>query len=130
MKAQLLILILFGISLVGCGSDDYHSDLCSRSKFKGTWKSAGGNDTLTLDSDCNGSSSYCDSHFSYESLGMANMTNPGWIWAITIDSSNHNPGCPSIGTIVCDVNDVASNPNMQLDCHGGAGTVVYSKVPS
>jgi hypothetical protein len=109
--------------LAGCGGDPGLDPICENAKNVGVWKSLNGGDTLNLDVTCEGSSSYCESSFTYSKYITDNIDKPGGITSLEVHKTNGKTGCPAVGMHTC---SIMITSNMRLDC--GGGEIVYVKV--
>ncbi len=111
MKNLSLLPIL--ILLAGCSgsssggnstADSVQETTCSRSKVQGTWSGhiSGNSDTMTIDSNCSATSTYCASSSTvtfYEvNTNCAGGYDTCGTVRIYVNTSPNNPGCPAPAT--------------------------------
>lgn len=122
MNNQILTLIIL---FIGCGVHDPPSppvqepaiDHLCKADFNGTWNDQDiPGDTLTLNKDCSGTDSFCQTVFSY-TLPVENKT------TITITKSNAGTACLPLGTFQCKF--TVTNATLAYDC--GQGTLNFTK---
>lgn len=118
MKNLFLIFIL--LSLISCGKDDGEQtpavSACGMpAEFLGTWHNVSRNDTLTVNSNCRTTATYC------ESSGLIIPVNgqPNR-FLFHILSNNGRSDCSAIGIYSCayQINDVY----LTVNCGGGVAT--------
>lgn len=123
MKALVSFLVVVG--LIGCGNDSSSgssSDAgkCAESVVVGSWSAtiAGNPDVMTFKADCSGSSSYCQSTFTYPPVSSSS----GQV-LVTNASTNAAYGCLPVGETKC-LYEI-SGSIMSVSC--GADVVAYTK---
>lgn len=116
--------LLFTLSLVlsACGSDNPSNSAsgggaggngCENVSFVGQWQGVTvPADTLALNANCMGTSSYCQSTFSFTPIKSNGQV------TLNIQTTNGNAFCGAVGTYNCAIN--ATEPNLTLDCGTGA----------
>lgn len=122
MNTPIIIIIALSYLFSGCGSDQGDAknaaqtgaaSNCSNVSFIGTWNGVTvPTDTLSLNANCQGTSSYCASQFTFTPIKTNGQV------MISIATTNGNAFCGAPGTYNCAIN--ATEPNLTLDCGGGA----------
>lgn len=104
LRLTFLSLAVLGFFLVGCGSksgsgtpaNGVGPTSCASSSVLGTYQgvNSGYYDTLTLNSNCSGTSSYCNSAFTFT---PASGSSGSFQWNVTSAPYAGDAGCPSTG---------------------------------
>lgn len=128
MKITMMIIvtaIVGSAAYMNCGKEESKpaqqaSQPCSSSMVTGSWAGtiAGEADTLTFGPDCVGTSSRCQSTFTFPNISAASGD------AIVIVTSTSNKGnCMKVGQYTCSYS--INNNQLAYDC--GSGAIVYTR---
>lgn len=115
-----MTIISCGNSSGGGGGDSTPAGVCATSVLAGTWKGniAGSEDIMTFNQDCSGSSTYCQSAFTYP-----NVTAIEGLVSVSNNATNAKTGCLGVGTFSCAYQ--ISGTTLGFNC--GGGTVTFTK---
>jgi hypothetical protein len=116
MKTTNLILVT-GLFLASCGGSSTPG-ACSAHPLVGSWINENETDIYKFNGDCTGSSTYCESTFTYP-----NSTATSGSALFTVTSSNGAEGCLPIGQTTCAY--AIEGTAFAADC--GLGAIIYTK---
>ncbi len=113
------------IVLQACGSSSKSDSAsapgaCASSVVAGSWKGSiyGNQDVMTFDSSCSGSSTYCQSSFTFPNV----TATEGYI-SVSNNSTNGKSGCAGLETVNCAYR--VNGSTLSFNC--GGGTLSYTK---
>lgn len=129
MRVHFGLIIILATSACGSedkGSSSSSSNACAGSVVLGSWSgtTAGQPDTLTFGPDCRGSSTWCQSTFSYPNV----TASPGEA-KITYDKSNGQPGCATVKSksVAVDCTFSVSGSTLTTTCGDFASPQTWQK---
>ena len=118
MKYLILTLVLLsacGVTPPDIPTPEPESTACAHYTFLGTWEN--NQDTLTLKSNCKGTSQFCQAEFTVKDKIIAGVL------TVTVEKTISHPWCLPVGVHDCAI--YHNEPSLTLDCGGGA--MIYSR---
>lgn len=123
VKLCFIVLGVLSLGLASCGDDKgegAETMACSSTSLLGTWNGTilGSPDVMTFNSNCNGTSTYCEATNTFPNV----ITNSGTV-AVEVTSTNGNIGCLPLGSTSC----LFTTDESTLTFNCGGETLTYTR---
>jgi len=125
---EILTIVVLGalcaLSITACGksplnTSNLSSGACQNLISTGNWFDPTLPDTMVLNANCAGTTTYCNEKFTYQ-IQADNVT-----VILTVTQTNGGPQCNAMGVNMCTVGFTTNNTLMQLTC--SFGTYQYQR---